>query len=274
MSKSHPWFEKISHWLKHVPQTQHELIDLLRAMKQEGVIKGESLSMLEGVFQVSELTVAQIMVPRTQMVSVDQSESPEEFIPKIYESGHSRFPVFDENHEQVVGIILAKDLLKLLANHNVVEPFDFDEYLRPVMIVPESTRLDNLLQTFKCDKQHLAIAVDEYGSVGGLVTIEDVLEQIVGSIDDEYDMDEDEHYVTKQPNGSVIVKAIMPLDEFNEEFSVDYDTSEANTIGGYLLSRWHRMPRRNDSIQCGPLHFTVVHADYRRLYLLSVSQNE
>jgi magnesium and cobalt transporter len=235
------------------------------------VIHGEALAMIEGVFQVSELTVAEIMIPRTQMVSVDQSESPEQFIPKIYESGHSRFPVFDEEQEQVVGILLAKDLLKLLINNHLPQSFDFDEYLRPVMVVPESKRLDSLLQTFKADRQHMAIAVDEYGSVAGLVTIEDILEQIVGSIDDEYDMDEDEHYVIKQPNGSLIVKALMPLDEFNQEFDVQFETTDINTIGGYLLSCWHRMPKRNDSIQCGPLLFTVLHADYRRLHLLSVS---
>lgn len=273
MSKSHNWLEKITHWLKQLPETQQELIDLLRVLREEGVLNGESLAMIEGVFQVSELTVAQIMIPRTQMVSVDQSELPELFIPKIYESGHSRFPVFDEDQEQVVGILLAKDLLKLLVNDHATQSFNFDDYLRPVMIVPETTRLDNLLQEFKRDRQHMAIAVDEYGSVAGLLTIEDVLEQIVGSIDDEYDMDEDEHYVIKQPNGSVIVKAIMPLDEFNQAFGVQYVTTGANTIGGYLLSCWHRMPKRHDSIQCGPLTFTVVHADYRRLHLLSVTEN-
>jgi magnesium and cobalt transporter len=273
MSEERTWLEKISHWFSSTPETKTGLIDLLREIKTAGVIDAESLAMIEGVFQVSEIAVMQIMIPRMQMVSLNQSELPNEFIAKIAESGHSRFPVFDEKSEQVIGILLAKDLLKLLINNDVNQKFDLTEYIRPVMVVPEMKRLDSLLQEFKHSHQHMAIAVDEYGSVVGLVTIEDVLEQIVGSIDDEYDTDQEENYIIQQPNGTVMVKSIMPLEKFNQYFNVNYDNNnEASTIGGYLLSRWHRIPRRNESIQCDSLKFTIIHADHRRLHLISVER--
>lgn len=274
MSEERNWLGKISHWFNRAPETKAELVDLLREIKVEGVLDAESLAMIEGVLQVSELTIGQIMIPRAQMISVCETEAPSEFIPKICESGHSRFPVFDAKHEQILGIMLAKDLLPLLTGKVSNEKFDFDDYLRPAMIVPETKRLDSLLQEFKRSHQHMAIAVDEYGSVGGLVTIEDVLEQIVGEIVDEYDMDENENYVIRQPNGSMVVKAAMPLEDFNCYFGADYDVAEAGTIGGYLLSRWHHLPRRNESIQCGHFLFTVLHADHRRLHLVSVRQIE
>ena len=269
--KNTSWFEKIKRCLERVPKNQRELIDLLRSLQTDSILSSDALTMIEGVFQVSELTVTQIMIPRTQMVSVNSNQTPEDFIPRIWESGHSRFPVFDEKNEQVIGTLLAKDLLKLLIEPEAIGKFDFHEYLRTAIFVPESKRLDSLLQEFKRNHQHMAIVVDEYGSISGLVTIEDVLEQIVGSIDDEYDLDEDQNYLIEQANGTIVVKAIMPLEEFNHYFKVNYPITEAsNTIGGYLLSIWHRVPRRNEQIQCDQLIFTVLHADYRRIHLLSV----
>lgn len=271
MSDERSWIDKVTHWFDRIPENTRDLIELLHEIKKEGVLDAESLAMIEGVLQVSELTVAQIMIPRAQMVSVIEAEKPSVFIQRIYESGHSRFPVFDDRREQVKGIFLAKDLLQLILDKTESAHFDFIEYLRPAMIIPETKRLDSLLQEFRRGHQHMAIAVDEYGTVVGLVTIEDVLEQIVGEIDDEYDTDDDEeHHFKQQPNGTVVIKATLPLDAFNAHFGTDYRQGKASTIGGFLLNHWHHLPRRNESLRLNGLVFTVLKADHRRIHLLSV----
>ncbi len=273
MSEEKNWLEKITHWFDRIPGNKGELIELLREIKITKIIDSESLAMIEGVLQVSQLTAAQIMVPRAQMVFVDESENPEAFLQRIKDSGHSRFPVFDAAHEQVRGCLLAKDLLQLLIDPSANKSFQFDEYIRPALVIPETKRLDSLLQEFKRSHQHLAIVVDEYGSIIGLVTIEDVLEQIVGEIDDEHDTDEGGNFVKTQADGSVVVKAIMPLKEFNEYFHTNFDLKKAETIGGLLLSHWHHLPRQQESLTLEGLTFTVIRADHRRIHLLAVQGN-
>jgi magnesium and cobalt transporter len=276
MNEDKTWFEKVQHWFNRVPEDTVELIELLREVCKEGVIDANALMMLEGVLEVSELTVSQILVPRAQMTSLCVTEKPKDFIARVAESGHSRFPVFDAKYEHVVGILLAKDLLSLLVDSDKMTNFDFEEYVRTVMIVPETKRLESLLQEFRQASQHMAVAVDEYGSVVGLVTIEDILEQIVGDIADESDTEEDQGYIVKpQADGSFVVKAMMPLHEFNEYFATQYpEQSAANTIGGFLMAQAHRVPRKGEVFHLGDFTFTVLRADYRRLSLLSVKPSE
>ena len=270
MSDEKNWLDKITHWFDRVPEDKMDLLELLKEIKEAHIIDAESLAMIEGVLQVSDLKTEQIMIPRTQIIAVTESESLAEFLPKIAESGHSRFPVFDDKLTEVKGILFAKDLLQLLLPTADKAKFNISEYIRPAMVVPETKRLDSLLQEFKYSHQHMAIAVDEYGGISGLVTIEDVLEQIVGEIDDEHDMNGDEVYVKSQPNGAVVVKTRMPLEEFNQYFGTRFDVHSASTIGGYLLNQWHRLPRRNEILRLDNLIFTVVRADHRRLHLVSV----
>ncbi|MCD6048393.1 MAG: magnesium/cobalt efflux protein [Gammaproteobacteria bacterium] len=276
MSEDKTWFEKVQHWFNRVPESTAELIELLREVCKEGVVDANALMMLEGVLEVSELTVSQILVPRTQMTSLCVTEKPEDFIARVTESGHSRFPVFDAKYEHVIGVLLAKDLLPLLVDPSKMTNFDFEDYVRTVMVVPETKRLESLLQAFRQTSQHMAVAVDEYGSVVGLVTIEDILEQIVGDIADESDTEEDQGYTVKpQADGSFVVKAMMPLHEFNEYFATQYpEQSAANTIGGFLMAQAHRVPRKGEVFHLGDFTFTVLRADYRRLYLLSVKPSE
>ncbi len=225
--------------------------------------------MIEGVFQVAEMRVRDIMVPRAQMDVIDRADPPERYLPRVIETGHSRFPVVDGDKDKVVGILLAKDLLRYF---DVEQRSTFNVYdlLRPAVFVPESKRLDVLLRDFRSSRNHMAIVVDEYGGVAGLVTIEDVLEQIVGEIEDEHDLDADDVMIMQRAEHEFVAKALTPIQEFNEYFGTNYDDEEVDTIGGLVMTTLGRVPKRGERLEVGGLRFEVLRADSRRVHLLKV----
>jgi magnesium and cobalt transporter len=244
------------------------LAEVLTDAHEKGLIDADALEMLRGVLEVAELQVRDIMVPRSQMVVVNRSDSPEEILPVVIESGHSRFPVIGDDRDQVTGILLAKDLLRYYMEDGQKE-FDIKECLRPAVFIPESKRLNVLLKEFRVSHNHIALVVDEYGGVAGLVTIEDVLEQIVGDIGDEYDVDDDLD-VRKEGERQFSVRAQTPIEDFNRYFGTEFSDEEFDTIGGLLMNHLGRLPRRGEAFSFGGLEFKVLRADRRRLEMLRV----
>ncbi len=249
------------------PQDQKQLLALLKNLQVRQLIGAEELFMIEGVLQVSDMQVRDIMIPRGQMIVLDHEDPFADIIEKITESGHSRFPVIDDDKDDVVGILLAKDLLQLSVGASV--QFEINEYIRPASFIPESKRLNVLLKEFRQNRSHMAMIVDEYGGVSGLVTIEDVLEQIVGKIDDEHD-DDDEIDIQHHGANRYSVRALMPLQDFNDYFKSDFINDEIETIGGYLLGRIGHLPERGESLTLQNLTFKVLSADSRQVHLYQV----
>jgi magnesium and cobalt transporter len=262
------WLKRITQSMSGEPRDLAELVEHLREASERGLFDGDALVMLEGVLAVADMQVRDIMVPRSQMVFVERDESPEKLIELVVESGHSRFPVIGEDRDQILGILLAKDLLRLRAAAE--EDFEIREYMRPVVFVPESKRLNVLLKEFRRNHNHIAIVVDEYGGVCGLVTIEDVIEQIVGEIDDEHDV-EDEQTIRKDRPREFTVRALTPIADFNRYFSTDFPDEDYDTIGGLLMQQFGRLPRRGETIKIADLEFRIVRADRRRIDLLRVT---
>ena len=262
-------------WLRRLrrgePRDREELIAQLVEAGRQGIIDGDALAMLQGVLEVADTQVRDIMVPRSQMVVVQRDDSAATILPVVVESGHSRFPVIGEDRDQVVGILLAKDLLKLFAEEKH-EDFDIREFLRPAVVVPESKRLNVLLKEFRVSHNHMAIVVDEYGGVSGLVTIEDVIEQIVGEIDDEYDV-EDDQLIRREGTRQFLVRAITRIEEFNEYFGTQLENEEFDTIGGLVTHRLGRLPRRGEAVTVDGFEFRVQRADRRRIETLRVTCN-
>lgn len=250
------------------PEDREQLLELLHSSYERNLMDADALAMIEGALQVSELQARDIMVPRAQMDMVDIHETPGEFLPKVIESGHSRFPVVGENKDDIIGILLAKDLLRYFAG----QEFSVRDMLRPAVFIPESKRLNVLLKDFRRNRNHIAIVVDEYGGVAGLVTIEDVLEQIVGDIEDEYDFDETEANILLDRNGLYRVKAQTSIEDFNATFGTEFSDEEFDTIGGLLLSHFGRLPKRGEDIVLDRLRFRVLRADSRRLHSLLVEK--
>jgi magnesium and cobalt transporter len=263
------WLERLSQALLREPQDREQLVELLRDAEQRHLLDSQALAMIEGVLQISEMQVSDIMVPRTQMVVIEEDAPLQTFLPMVIESGHSRFPVIGENRDEVVGILLAKDLLRYTTPTEQAE-FNIRDLLRPAAFVPESRHLDKLLQDFRRTHNHMAIVVDEYGGVAGLVTIEDVLEQIVGEIEDEYDID-DEAFIKKITETQCTVKALTPIDEFNHYFNAKLDEEEFDTIGGLVTHTFGHLPKRGETINLDHFRFKVLRADSRRIHLLRVS---
>jgi magnesium and cobalt transporter len=261
------WLKRITQSMSGEPRDLAELIEDLREASERGLFNGDALVMLEGVLAVADMQVRDIMVPRSQMVFVERDESPEKLVQLVVESGHSRFPVIGEDRDQILGILLAKDLLRLGIEGG--EHFEIREYMRPVVFVPESKRLNVLLKEFRLSHNHLAMVVDEYGGVCGLVTIEDVIEQIVGEIDDEHDV-EDDQTIRRESEREFSVRALTPIAEFNEYFGTAFSDEEYDTIGGLLMQEFGRLPRRGETIQIGELEFRILRADRRRIDLLRV----
>jgi magnesium and cobalt transporter len=263
------WLKKIAQGFVGEPQDRTELVALLRQASQRGLVDADALSMLEGVLEVGDLQVRDIMIPRAQMVFVRRDEPFSKLLPVVVESGHSRFPVMDEDRDDIVGILLAKDLLRLYSN-DVRERFDIREYMRPVVFVPESKRLNVLLKEFRRNRNHMALVVDEYGGVSGLVTIEDVIEQIVGEIDDEFDV-EDDHNIRKEAERQFTVRGVTRIDEFNEYFGAHLSEEEGfDTVAGLLMKEFGRLPRRGDAATIDGFEFRVTRADRRRIDALRV----
>ena len=277
------WLDYFAHILSREPQNREELLALLRDSEQRQLLDLHALNMIEGVLLVSEMQVSDIMVPRSEIAIVAHDAKPNDFLPLIIDSGHSRFPVINTETDEVIGILLAKDLLRyLFQNQNKDQPFDipFDikSMLRPPVFVPENTRLDRLLQEFRIKHMHMAIVIDEYGSIAGLATIEDVLEQIVGDIEDEYDdLDEDEDFIKKYSETRYVIKASTPLEDFKTYFGNPWannkdtqNTESFTTIGDLIMSRFDHPPKRGEIINFDQYRFKVLHSDGRQIRLLSL----
>ena len=262
------WLDRLGHALSGEPQDRDALIDLLRDAERRSLFDAEVLDMLEGALAMSELQVRDIMVPRAQMVAVRQDEAPEAFVGAVIESGHSRFPVLGDSRDEVKGILFAKDLLTYFARGDR-NGFDLDDVMRPVVYIPESKRLSVLLRDFRESHSHMAVVADEYGGVAGLVTIEDVLEQIVGEIDDEHDVDEGP-FINPLDGAEYTVKAFTPIEDFNEYFHTRFDDDEFDTIGGLVVKSFGRLPRAGETQMLGGMSFRVLRADKRKVHLLRV----
>ncbi|KPK58865.1 MAG: magnesium/cobalt efflux protein CorC [Gammaproteobacteria bacterium SG8_31] len=248
------------------PRDRADLIQLLREARRDQIFDDEEESMLEGVLDVAEMQVRDIMIPRSQMVVLERDDEPGQLLETIIESGHSRFPVIGEDRDEVVGILLAKDLLRFFVESGGGR-FNIREVLRPAVFIPESKRLNVLLRDFRVSRNHMAIVVDEYGGVSGLLTIEDVLEQIVGDIGDEHDPDEIS-YFQRESDGVYTVRALTRIEDFNEEFHTALSDEEYDTIGGLVISELGRLPRRGESVELDGIRFTVLKADRRRVYTM------
>ncbi|SFM73006.1 HlyC/CorC family transporter [Halopseudomonas yangmingensis] len=263
------WLERLAQAFVHEPQNRQELLDVLREAHQNEVLDIEALSIIEGALQVSDMQVRDIMVPRSQMTTIKACQSPREFLPAVIEAAHSRYPVIGESIDEVLGILLAKDLLPLVLEADC-ERFNLKEVLRPATFVPESKRLNVLLREFRANRNHMAIVIDEYGGVSGLVTIEDVLEQIVGDIEDEHDVDDDS-FIKPLPSGDFLVKGLTPIEDFNEHFDSGFSDEEFDTVGGLVANAFGHLPKRNEVVELQGLRIRVLNADSRRVHLLRIT---
>ncbi len=264
----HPtWFEKLSHLLSREPHSQQQLIEILRDAQQRELIDRDALKMIEGVLAVSDKKVRDIMIPRSKMVVIEGDAHPNDVLPTIIHSKHSRFPVMGEDRDKILGILLAKDLLPF-----TIEPKNNDGYvrdlIRPATFIPESKPLDRLLKEFRANHNHMAIVIDEYGSVAGLVTIEDVLEQIVGEIEDEYDIDEKELMIKEIEKNVYLVNALTPIDIVNHHFHTDFSNTDFDTIGGLILQKFSYLPKRDEKIMLGDFEVQVIKATRRGIQIL------
>jgi magnesium and cobalt transporter len=261
-SKKSKLIERLSHFLLREPEDREQLFELLKSSYEKNLMDADSLSMIEGVLQVSDIQVRDIMIPRSQMDMIDISHPPEKFIPFIIQTAHSRFPVIEDDKNDVIGILLAKDLLKYYAG----DDFEIRDMLRPAVFIPESKRLNVLLKEFRGSRNHIAIVVDEYGGVSGMVTIEDVLEQIVGEIEDEFDFDETEDNIIQDTDGRYRVKASTEIEDFNEYFKSKFSNEEFSTIGGLIIHAFGHLPKRDENITFQGFKITILRADSRKLY--------
>jgi magnesium and cobalt transporter len=265
------WWRKLTQKLAGGPQSRDDLVAILHGARDHKVVDADALAMIEGVLQVAEMQARDIMVPRAQMDVIDIRESPDQFIPIVIQTGHSRFPVIDENKDNVIGILLAKDLLRHYAGE---EEFNVRDMLRPAVFIPESKPLNVLLKEFRKNRNHMEVVADEYGGVAGLVTIEDVIEQIVGDIEDEYDFDDVEDKIVPEKGGQFRVKALTEIADFNSAFGTQFDEQQFDTIGGLVLSRFGRVPKRGEQLSFDGLNFRVLRSDSRRLHLLQVAKKK
>ncbi len=269
-SSGKTWLGRITQMFQGEPQNKEELVEVILDAQERDLIDPETKEMMEGVLGVSELKVRDIMIPRSQMITLDIDEPLDEQLPVMVESSHSRFPVICEDKDHVEGILLAKDLLPLILHKEGDLP-GLGEYLRPAMVVPESKRVDTLLNEFRQQRYHMAIVIDEYGGVSGLVTIEDILELIVGEIEDEHDDEEQQSFIRQVSKHTYTVQALTPLEDFNAYFKTDFDTDEADTIGGIVLHAFGHMPGRGETIEANGFQFKVTNADARRISQLQVT---
>ncbi len=260
--------DKIGNLFQGEPKNQKELLEIIHGAKQRAVIDQKTKDMIKGVLDVSKLRVRDIMIPRSQMITLGLHQTVEQFLPQLIESAHSRFPVITEDKDHIVGLLLAKDLIKY-GFTSEANGFKIEDILREAVVVPESKRLDTLLKEFRSQRYHMAIVVDEYGGVSGLVTIEDILEVIVGEIEDEFD-DIDVAEIRKIGKRTYTVNALTSIDDFNEYFSTDYNIEEQDTIGGLMIHKLGHLPGRGESISMGEYNFKVTNADSRRLVQLQV----
>lgn len=261
-----PWWKRFTNRLIGGPRTREDLKELLEGAKEDGLVDADAAEMIEGVFETRELQARDIMVPRAQMVCIERDWPLERILAAVIESGHSRYPIIGDTRDEVVGVLLAKDLLKFTT---AAATFDLARVMRPAGFVPESKRVNVLLKDFKRNHQHMALVADEYGGIAGLVTIEDILETIVGEIDDEHDEAEGAHII-KQDERRFLVNALTPIAEFNDQFECEFSDEEVDTIGGLVVQEFGHLPRRGESIRIGRFQFSVQRADSRRVQQLQV----
>jgi hemolysin (HlyC) family protein len=263
------WVEKIGAAFSNQPRNRDELLQVLRTAHDQGILDDDALAMMEGAVEMSETQVRDAMIPRSQMVVVNNTSRLEEFLPRIVDSGHSRFPVIGEDKDEVIGILLAKDLLPHVASGG--EQFDLASTIRPAVVIPESKRLNVLLRDFRVSRNHMAIVIDEYGGVSGLITIEDVLEEIVGEIGDEYD-EEEEAPIQSLGNGRWLVQALTPIEDLNDKFGAELSDDDYDTVGGLLLAEFGRVPEYDEVMTLGDrFQFRVTKADNRRIITLELN---
>lgn len=265
------WLGKLTQAFSDEPRSREDLLTDLRQATDDNVLDSEALNIMEGAMQVADIQVRDVMIPRSQMVVVEADQTPKEFLPVIISSAHSRFPVIGETPDEVQGILLAKDLIPLILEGNL-EHFDLKTRLRNVTFIPESKRLNVLLKEFRLTRNHMAIVMDEYGGVSGLITIEDVLEQIVGEIEDEHDSEEDDGNIKPFDENAFIVKALTPVEDFNEFFGCGFSEDEFDTIGGIVTQQFGRLPKKDESIDVDNFFFKILSADTRRIRLIQVSK--
>lgn len=259
--------QRLANRLSGIPIDRDAFIDSIRAAEESNILQPDEVAMIGGVLQVCELRVRDIMVPRVQMVVIEDTAAPEEILETVIESGHSRFPVISGHKDEVIGILLAKDLLTTFDRRDDTGEFDIKDMMRPAVFVPESKRLNVLLRDFRTNRNHMAIIVDEYVSVAGLVTIEDVIEEIVGEIEDEHDI-EDENFINQHGRNRYTVKAITPLQEINNYFNLNISSEEFDTIGGLVLNKFGHLPKRGETIEIEDFHVKILRSDQRRIHLM------
>lgn len=269
---SRSWLERISQFFSAGgPSSRDELKQLIRSLKDRDIIDLDTHGIIEGGLQMAQMQARDVMIPRSQMIAIRAACSPKEFLPTIIECAHSRFPVLGDDPDEIVGILLAKDLLPLSLDPAKMERFSIKDHVRKALVIPESKRLDSLLRDFRASQNHMAVVVNEYGGIAGLITIEDVLEQIVGEIGDEHDQEQDDYLIKDLGGNEFTVKALTPVDEFNEHFASQFSDEEFDTIGGLVLQHFGRLPARDESVTFGGFRFTVLSADGRTVRLLRVA---
>lgn len=264
------WLERLTHFLLREPENRGELVEIMHSAFERHLLDADALGMIEGVLNVGDMQVRDVMVPRSQMDVIDINDTPAEFIPRVIETAHSRFPVIDGSKDNVVGILLAKDLLRYYAED--VE-FNVRDMLRPVVYIPEAKRLNVLLKDFRNNRNHMAIVVDEYGGVAGLVTIEDVMEQIVGDIEDEYDDDDDEDQIIPDRRGNWRVKGETEIGDLNEAIGSHFSDKEVDTVAGLVTLAFGCVPKRGEETIIDGYHFLVLRADSRRVHSVQIDEH-
>ncbi|ARU29681.1 HlyC/CorC family transporter [Cellvibrio sp. PSBB006] len=266
------WLDKLLHAFSAEPKSREELLDIIKDAANNQLLDQEALSIIEGAMDVSSLQAREIMVPRSQIVAVRIDDTPQEFLPKIIESGHSRFPVIGESADDIRGILLAKDLLRLLLDNQ--QEFNLENILRPANIIPESKRVNVLLREFREKRYHMALVIDEYGGISGLLTIEDILEEIVGDIEDETDEEVSDDFIKRVGETDYIIKALTPIEDFNEFFGSGLSEDDFDTIGGILMQEFGHLPKRNEVATIDNFQFRVLYADNRQIHLLRLTVNK
>lgn len=267
-TKRFSWAQKLSKLFLE-PQDQEQLIDLIRSASERHILDSEALAIVEGALNVAQMQARDIIIPRSQVVMVSRNATPDEIVKLVTETAHSRFPVIDDDRDDVIGILLAKDLLAAVAMAGGAFNFDLKDLLRPAVFIPESKRLNVLLREFRARRNHMAIVVDEYGGVAGMVTIENVLEQIVGEIEDEHDIDDDAP-ILQHNETTYAIKALATVEDFNERFDADWNDEDFDTVGGYVINQFGHLPQRGETVTIRRFKFTVIRADNRRVHLLEM----
>jgi len=263
------WLDKLLHAFSDEPRSRDELLEIIKDAADNKLLDQDALSIIEGALDVSSLQAREIMVPRSQIIAIRLEDSPQDFLPQVIESGHSRFPLIGESLDDIKGILLAKDLLPLALNGT--ENFNLESILRPANIVPESKRVNVLLREFRENRYHMALVMDEYGGISGLLTIEDILEEIVGEIEDETDEEESDNYIKRMSDSDFIIKALTPIEEFNEHFDAELSNEDFDTIGGILMQEFGHIPKRNEVAVIENFQFRVLYSDNRQIHLLRLT---